>query len=163
MWVVRLVALVLLGAGVLVAAIGSGFIGGSLETVTLRAPISSLRFTPTKKLGHTLTLELEGHPDVYSRNHLQKVEGLEDRLKNVLRVGTIVQLESVERPSAGEYASPSVPLAILKLFHESELLFDNRTFERHGWINWLVPAIGGLIAAAGAAILFATFRKAAAQ
>ncbi|QDV05160.1 hypothetical protein Poly30_06560 [Planctomycetes bacterium Poly30] len=161
MIVIRLVALVFIAAGSLVYWVSTQVASGVLDRVTLEVPIASVRFTETQKFGHTMSLEVVGQPGSYQVNHLGKVEGLEDRLKERLKEGTVVELGSVVRPTEGEFASLSIPLAILELREGRELLFDQDMFSGHDWIVPVARGFGGLMATGGLLLLMLSFRKAA--
>lgn len=159
MIVIRLVALVFIMAGTLVYWVSANASSAVFDRVTHKMPLASVRFAETQKLGHTLTLELVGRPGSYQVNYLGKVEGLEARLKERLQEGTVVELESVVRPSDGEFARLSIPLAILELREGGELLFDQEMFSGHDWLVPVARGIGGLLAAGGLLLLVLSFRK----
>ncbi|MFK7739626.1 MAG: hypothetical protein AB8H80_04820 [Planctomycetota bacterium] len=162
-WFLRLLAAVFLLAGVFLLRGGLGLFGPGQPPVVLQAAVESVAFGDTKKLGHTVSLELEGLDERFLRANIQKVEGLEARLRERLVVGQLVEVRTVKRPTAGAYASRSIPLAIVQLRIGDDLLVaDEMWQDSMAVIVQLAPVLaGGLAVLVAITLLVLSFRRAA--
>ncbi|MEZ5977747.1 MAG: hypothetical protein R3F34_05965 [Planctomycetota bacterium] len=161
--VLRLVGLLFVLVGTFVAWVGSSDPAPIAGTVTHRAPVATIEFGASAKMGRYVTVRLAGLDERFTTYYLGKVDGLEERLASRVTPGTEVALTSVERTPGAFGHDETIPMPIHALAIGDEVLLDRSMFSsRVGDIlATAAPIGGGLFALLGLALLGLSFKSVA--
>ena len=124
----RLIAILFCAVGALLLRASLADPNADVPKPVRTAPVAVVEFGAAQKLGRFMTVTLEGDPERFQASRLERVSGLEERLRARVEAGTTVSISAVVR-DAKNWATPEgVPLPILALRRGDELLLSAETF-----------------------------------
>jgi len=158
----RLIAILFCAVGALMLRASLADPNADVPKPVRTAPVAAVEFGAAQKLGRFMTVTLEGDPERFQASRLERAPGLEERLRARVEVGATVSIAAVVR-NAQSWATPEgVPLPILELRRDGEVLLDETLFRSPlgELARRAVPILGGIFVLFSLGLLALSFRLA---